>query len=107
MTGASETVLRRAKSAFPQNLHSPDTSCWILPRCGSDDTEAPVRSGTTGRVLGAQAAGGAGVDKRIDILAVAIQAKMTVFDLEEMEFSAPSLLHQMFANSPKYSWSSL
>jgi len=31
--------------------------------------------------------GGAGVDKRIDVLAVAIQAGMTVFDLEEMELS--------------------
>jgi hypothetical protein len=42
---------------------------------------------TTGVVLGAQGVGGAGVDKRIDILAVAIQARMTVFDLEEMELS--------------------
>jgi hypothetical protein len=31
--------------------------------------------------------GGAGVDKRIDVLAVAIQASMTVFDLEEMELA--------------------
>ena len=31
------------------------------------------------------AVGGAGVDKRIDVLAVAIQAGMTVYDLEEME----------------------
>ena len=30
----------------------------------------------TGKVLGAQAVGGAGVDKRIDVLAVAIQAGM-------------------------------
>src|SRR5262249_57909301 len=45
-----------------------------------------------GRVLGAQAVGGAGVDKRIDVLAVAIQAGMTVFDLEEMEL----------AHSPQY-----
>ena len=42
---------------------------------------------TTGRVLGAQAVGGGGVDKRIDVLAVAIQAGMTVFDLEEMELA--------------------
>jgi rhodanese-related sulfurtransferase len=42
---------------------------------------------TTGRVLGAQAVGGVGVDKRIDVLAVAIQAGMTVFDLEEMELA--------------------
>jgi rhodanese-related sulfurtransferase len=41
----------------------------------------------TGRILGAQAVGGAGVDKRIDVLAVAIQAKMTVFDLEELELT--------------------
>ena len=31
--------------------------------------------------------GGDGVDKRIDVLAVAIQAGMTVFDLEEMELA--------------------
>ncbi len=42
----------------------------------------------TGRILGAQAVGGAGVDKRIDVLAVAIQAGMTVFDLEEMELAS-------------------
>jgi rhodanese-related sulfurtransferase len=41
----------------------------------------------SGKVLGAQAVGGAGVDKRIDILSVAIQAGMTVFDLEEMELA--------------------
>ena len=40
---------------------------------------------TTGKILGAQAVGGAGVDKRIDVLAVAIQAGMTVYDLEETE----------------------
>ena len=37
----------------------------------------------SGKVLGAQAVGGAGVDKRIDVLSVAIQAGMTVFDLEK------------------------
>jgi rhodanese-related sulfurtransferase len=42
---------------------------------------------TDGKLLGAQAVGGAGVDKRIDVLAVAIQAGMTVFDLEEMELA--------------------
>jgi hypothetical protein len=41
----------------------------------------------SGRILGAQAVGGAGVDKRIDVLAVAIQAGLTVFDLEEMELA--------------------
>ena len=41
----------------------------------------------SGKLLGAQAVGGAGVDKRIDVLSVAIQAGMTVFDLEEMELA--------------------
>lgn len=38
-----------------------------------------------GRILGAQAIGEAGVDRRIDIIAMAIQMKATVFDLEESE----------------------
>jgi NADPH-dependent 2,4-dienoyl-CoA reductase/sulfur reductase-like enzyme len=41
----------------------------------------------TAKVLGAQAVGGAGVDRRIDVLAMAIQAGMTVFDLEEVELA--------------------
>lgn len=40
-----------------------------------------------GRILGAQGIGNDGVDKRIDLLAMAIRSKMTVFDLEEMELS--------------------
>ena len=39
----------------------------------------------TGRVLGAQAVGEEGVEKRIDVLAMAIQKGATVFDLEEAE----------------------
>jgi len=41
----------------------------------------------TGRVLGAQAIGEKGVDKRLDVLATAIQAGMTIDDLAEMELS--------------------
>ena len=41
----------------------------------------------SGRLLGAQGTGGAGVDKRIDVLAVAIQAGMTIYDLEQMELA--------------------
>ncbi len=38
-----------------------------------------------GRVLGAQAVGREGVDKRIDVVSMAIQNNATVFDLEESE----------------------
>lgn len=44
---------------------------------------APV----TGKVLGAQIVGTDGVDKRIDVLATAIRAGMTVFDLQELELA--------------------
>jgi NADPH-dependent 2,4-dienoyl-CoA reductase/sulfur reductase-like enzyme/rhodanese-related sulfurtransferase len=40
-----------------------------------------------GRILGAQIVGQEGVDKRIDVLATAIQGGMTVFDLEELELA--------------------
>jgi len=39
----------------------------------------------SGRVLGAQAVGKAGVEKRIDVISMAIQMGATVFDLEEAE----------------------
>jgi len=38
-----------------------------------------------GRILGAQAVGEEGVEKRIDVIAMAIQRGFTVFDLEEAE----------------------
>ena len=42
---------------------------------------------TTGKIYGAQAVGEDGIDKRIDILATAIKAGMTVEDLPELEFT--------------------
>ncbi len=41
----------------------------------------------TGRLLGAQATGFDGVDKRLDVLAAAIRAQQTVYDLEEFELA--------------------
>lgn len=40
-----------------------------------------------GRILGAQIVGKDGVDKRCDVIATAIRANMTVFDLTELELS--------------------
>jgi rhodanese-related sulfurtransferase len=41
----------------------------------------------TGKLLGAQIVGHDGVDNRINVLATALQAGMTVFDLEEIELA--------------------
>lgn len=46
-----------------------------------------VFNSKTGAIYGAQAVGQKGVDKRIDILATAIKAGLTVFDLPELEFT--------------------
>jgi NADPH-dependent 2,4-dienoyl-CoA reductase/sulfur reductase-like enzyme/rhodanese-related sulfurtransferase len=44
-----------------------------------------VYDGGSGRLLGAQAVGSDGVDKRIDVLATAISAAMTIEDIEQLD----------------------
>jgi NADPH-dependent 2,4-dienoyl-CoA reductase/sulfur reductase-like enzyme/rhodanese-related sulfurtransferase len=44
-----------------------------------------IFDGRNGRVISAQAVGTRGVEKRIDVISMAIQKKATVFDLEEAE----------------------
>ncbi len=86
MTGASEKALRRAKRPFCKVYVHPTHHAGYFPGAEAMTLKL-LFDPTTGRVLGAQAVGGAGVDKRIDVLAVAIQAGMTVFDLQEMELA--------------------
>ncbi|QDU28525.1 Coenzyme A disulfide reductase [Anatilimnocola aggregata] len=86
ITGASEKVLRRVNRPFRMIYVHPAHHAGYYP--GAEGmTLKLLFDPDSGRVLGAQAVGGAGVDKRIDVLAVAIQAGMTVFDLEEMELA--------------------
>jgi NADPH-dependent 2,4-dienoyl-CoA reductase/sulfur reductase-like enzyme/rhodanese-related sulfurtransferase len=86
LTGASEKVLRRAKQPYRNVYVHPTHHAGYYPRAEAMTLKL-LFDPETGRVLGAQAVGGAGVDKRIDVLAVAIQAGMTVFNLEEMELA--------------------
>lgn len=83
-TGASEKALRRAGIAYHKACVHPGHHVGYYP--GAEPMMLKVLyAPETGRVLGAQAVGGAGVDKRIDVLALAIQAGVSVFDLEEAE----------------------
>jgi NADPH-dependent 2,4-dienoyl-CoA reductase/sulfur reductase-like enzyme/rhodanese-related sulfurtransferase len=85
-TGASEKVLRHALRPYRMVFVHPTHHAGYYP--GAEGlTLKLLFDPRTGQILGAQAVGGAGVDKRIDVLAVAIQAGMTVFDLEEMELA--------------------
>lgn len=86
MTGASEKSLRRGNRPYRKVYVHPAHHAGYYP--GAEPmTLKIVFDPVSGKLLGAQAVGGAGVDKRIDVLAVAIQAGMTVFDLEEMELA--------------------
>jgi len=86
VTGASEKSLRRANRSFRKVYIHPAHHAGYYP--GAEQMTLKILfQPETGKLLGAQGVGGAGVDKRIDVLAVAIQAGMTVFDLEEMELS--------------------
>jgi rhodanese-related sulfurtransferase len=86
LTGASEKILKRAKLPFRKVYVHPTHHAGYYPGAEAMTLKVLFHP-ETGKLLGAQAVGGAGVDKRIDVLAVAIQAGMTVFDLEEMELA--------------------
>lgn len=86
MTGASEKTLQRSGQSYRKVYIHPTHHAGYYP--GAEGMSLKLLfEPQTGKLLGAQGVGGAGVDKRIDVLAVAIQAGMTVFDLEEMELS--------------------
>ncbi len=86
MTGASEKSLRRSNRSFRKVYIHPANHAGYYPGAESMTLKL-LFDPTSGRILGAQAIGGAGVDKRIDVIAVALQAGMKVFDLEEMELA--------------------
>jgi NADPH-dependent 2,4-dienoyl-CoA reductase/sulfur reductase-like enzyme/rhodanese-related sulfurtransferase len=86
MTGASEKTLKRSGLPYRKVYVHPAHHAGYYP--GAEPMTLKVLfHPTTGKLFGAQAVGGAGVDKRIDVLAVAIRVGMTVFDLEETELA--------------------
>lgn len=84
MTGSSEKVLKRLGRPYQKVYVHPTHHAGYYPGAEAMTLKV-IFDPATGKLLGAQGVGGAGVDKRIDVLAVAIQAGMTAFDLEEME----------------------
>lgn len=86
MTGASEKSLIRAGRPFRKIYVHPANHAGYYP--GAEQmTLKLLFDPVTGKVLGGQGVGGSGVDKRIDVIAVAIQAGLTVFDLEQVELA--------------------
>ena len=86
MTGFSEKALVAAELAFEKIYIHPAHHAGYYPGAQQFSLKL-LFSPDTGKILGAEVVGRQGVDKRIDVLAVAIQAGLTVYDLEEMELA--------------------
>lgn len=84
MTGASETRLKAlGQPVQALHLHPADHATYYP---GAQAIHLKLCfDPRDGRILGAQAVGGAGVDKRIDVLAVAQRAGLTVEELQDLE----------------------
>jgi NADPH-dependent 2,4-dienoyl-CoA reductase/sulfur reductase-like enzyme/rhodanese-related sulfurtransferase len=84
-TGRGEKALRAAGVDFHAVHLHPVNHASYYP--GAMTMHLKVLFSPDGRLLGAQAVGMEGVDKRIDVLATAIRAGMTVTDLADLELS--------------------
>lgn len=88
-TGASEKLLKQLnrnaeRQPYEKIYLHPDHHAEYYPGAKTITIKL-IFSPLDGKILGAQAVGTEGVDKRIDVIAMAIQQQGTVFDLEEAE----------------------
>lgn len=86
MTGASEKDLRRVGMSYEKIYIFPFGHASYYPGTNQMHTKV-LFDPDGGRILGAQIVGFDGVDKRVDVLAVAVRMGMTVYDLEELELA--------------------
>jgi NADPH-dependent 2,4-dienoyl-CoA reductase/sulfur reductase-like enzyme/rhodanese-related sulfurtransferase len=85
-TGANERTLTRLGRPFSKIYLHPFDHATYYP--GALQLHLKVLfDSVDGRLLGAQIVGSEGVDKRIDVLAVALRAGMTIEDLESLELA--------------------
>ncbi len=85
-TGASEKMLQRAQIPYLKAYLHPSGHAGYYPGTAPMHIKL-LFAPDSGRILGAQAVGYDGVDKRLDVFATALRAGMTVFDLEKLELA--------------------
>lgn len=85
-TGLTLTAARGAEIDAEAVILSPANHATYYPDAETMTLKVVFERGT-GRILGGQAVGRGGVDKRIDVLAVAIRARMTAADLTELDLA--------------------
>ena len=86
MTGAGEKALKKTNIDYEKLYIHPANHVGYYP--GAKQMHIKMLfSKPQGKILGAQIIGTDGVDRRIDMFAVAIRAGMTVFDLQELDLA--------------------
>ncbi len=85
-TGLSEKELAKEKIEYFLSYSATKSHSGYYPGAEWMIIKLLVEKGT-GRILGAQVVGAKGVDKRIDVLATAIYANLTVEDLENLDLA--------------------
>jgi peroxiredoxin family protein/rhodanese-related sulfurtransferase/TusA-related sulfurtransferase len=85
-TGMNEKNLTRAAIPYEKIYVHPSSHAGYYPGATPISLKL-LFDPQDGTILGAQAVGAAGLDKRIDIIATAIRAGLTVHDLEDLELS--------------------
>lgn len=86
VTGNNEKTLKKMNRPYEVIHVQPLNHAGYYPGA-SPMTLKVIFDKKTGEILGAQAVGKGGIDKRIDVLATAIKASMTVEDLTDLELS--------------------
>tara|TARA_R110002049_G_scaffold50370_3_gene143011 strand:- start:28977 stop:30644 length:1668 start_codon:yes stop_codon:yes gene_type:complete len=84
ITGLSEKLLKQMGLSYQKIYVHPSDHAGYYPGATAMTLKL-LFDPSDGRILGAQGVGTNGVDKRIDVIAMAIQGGMTVEDLEESE----------------------
>jgi NADPH-dependent 2,4-dienoyl-CoA reductase/sulfur reductase-like enzyme len=85
-TGNNEKMLKRMGISYQKSYTHSGSHAGYYPGA-FPITIKLLFNPENGVLLGAQAVGRDGVDKRIDVLAEAVRHKLTVFDLEELELA--------------------
>ena len=86
VTGVNETNAKKAGLSVDKVILSPMDHAGYYPG-GRVMTMKVIFEKETYRLLGAQIVGGAGVDKRIDVLATAIRAGMKATELKDLDLA--------------------
>lgn len=86
ITGLSEKRLQELGRPYESTLVSASSHASYFPGAQTVTLKL-LWEKTTGRVLGAQAYGADGVDKRLDVLATALRGELTIDDLVHLELA--------------------